>query len=521
MGVYCRAFDDLAKSSTSTAAGASSTAGYHLVHMRDVSPSTCRRAGGVALVTLGVALCALLSAVSAGASRSAAAPTPSPRLQTALFDPKAFAAGSTETFEEVRRTGATAVRLVLFWRNVVATVRPASFDATDPDDPAYNWSTFDQEVRAAVDAGLEPIVNIFGAPQWANERVVRGGDYKPSPAMLAAFGTAAARRYSGGFQDLPRVRYWELWNEPNLALFLRPQLVGSTVYSAGWYRKMLNAFTPAVHRVRADNSVIAGSTAPFTSRAGARTSWGPGPLLFMRELLCLSRQLRSKCPQTVQFDIWAHHPYTSGGPTHRANIPDDASLGDLPRMRAALDAGIATGHIRSTQKVRFWVTEFSWDTNPADPNAMPIALQARWVSEALYRMAEVGVSLVTWFLLRDEPLASSPYQSGMYFRNGRAKLTLQAFRFPFVAFRDDKGVLVWGRTPTGKGGRVIVERRSSGGWVRVAALDANTFGVFRGRFAAQSAGAMRARLPAAGDASLAFSLTVPPDRSYRPFGERG
>ena len=46
---------------------------------------------------------------------------------------------------------------------------------------------------------------------------------------------------------------------------------------------------------------------------------------------------------------------------------------------------------------------------------MPAALEGRWVAEALYRMWSAGVSLVVWFTLRDQPVRTSPYQSGLYF----------------------------------------------------------------------------------------------------------
>ena len=88
-----------------------------------------------------------------------------------------------------------------------------------------------------------------------------------------------------------------------------------------------------------------------------------------------------------------------------------------------------------------WVTEFGWDTAPADPKGVPLALHARWVSEALYRMWNAGVSLVTWIQLRDDPLTTSYTQSGLYLRarevqRDRPKAALRAFRFPFVAFPD-------------------------------------------------------------------------------------
>jgi hypothetical protein len=453
-------------------------------------------------------------------SFSADAPEPA-MLQTAILDQPAFAGqGSDAAFSKVGDTGATVARLILDWRTVAPETLPSRFSASDPGDPAYDWKNFDFQVRAAVRHGLRPIVNIAAAPAWATARKVRGGPYKPDPAKLAEITKAAARRYSGNFGTLPRVRYWQLWNEPNLAVDLRPQFVGRTLYSPHWYRRMLNAFADAVHSVHANNLVIAGATAPFTSRAGKQSSWGPGPLLFLRTMLCLSEKLKPTCSQKSHFDIWAHHPYTAGGPTHHANIADDVSIPDLPRMKAVLDAGVWAGHIVSRERVRFWVTEFSWDTNPPDPNAMPLALQTRWVSEALYRMWTSGVSLVTWFSLEDQPLATSRYQSGLYFRNGRPKPTLRAFRFPFVAFAGARATEIWGRAPSSKPGTVAIEQQFGRAWKRLGTMKTNAYGIFSGRYASSGKGPLRARLigPSA-DVSQPFSLAEPPDRSYRPFGE--
>jgi len=443
------------------------------------------------------------------------------RLQTGIVDP--FATGDPDAFyARVSGTGATVVRLSLDWRTVAPASLPSSFSAADPGDPAYAWTSFDLNIRSAVRHGLRPIVDIVGAPKWATARQVRGGPFKPDPGKLAAFAKAAARRYSGSFGNLPHVWYWQLWNEPNLALQLRPQFVGSTLYSAVWYRRMLNAFADAVHGVDSSNVVIAGGTAPFTTRAGTRSSWGPGPLLFLRRMLCLSKTLHPTCKQKAHFDVWAHHPYTSGGPDHHANLADDVSIADLPRMKAVLDAGVRTGQIVSRHKLRFWVTEFSWDTSPPDPNAMPLALQTRWVSEALYKMGQSGVTLVTWFSLNDQPRAT-PYQSGLYFHDGTAKPTLRAFRFPFVAFRGEDGHIdVWGRTPSGKRGVVAIEQRFGATWKRLGTVTTNAFGIFTGTYTSTDPGRLRAQqTEPARDVSNPFSLVEPPDWPVRPFGEAG
>jgi hypothetical protein len=234
-------------------------------------------------------------------------------------------------------------------------------------------------------------------------------------------------------------------------------------------------------------------------------------------------QPRPTCNARIEFDVWAHHPYTSGGPTHHAASPDDVSLGDLPELRRLLDAGVRAQHVVSRGRARFWVTEFSWDTNPPDPLALPIRLQARWTAEALYRMWSAGVDLVTWNALRDGRYPEDPVQSGLWFRGAtlvadRPKPTLAAFRFPFVAYRRRGGIFVWGRTPWGKAGPVRVEATGGEGWRLLTTLRGNRYGIFsrlvptssRPRF-------LRARL-SSGATTLSFSLREPPDRQVRPFG---
>ena len=140
----------------------------------------------------------------------------------------------------------------------------------------------------------------------------------------------------------------------------------------------------------------------------------------------------------------------------------------------------------------------------ADPRAVPVRLEARWISEAFYRMWTSGISLVTWFQLRDDPLDprghQATYESGLYFRCARSvtcdrpKPTLTAFRFPFVAFRTGGRVLVWGRTPGGKSGSVAVEQRSGSRWRRLASLRADRYGIFQRKLRPRGSGDLRARL---------------------------
>jgi hypothetical protein len=451
------------------------------------------------------------------------------RLDTGVIDQAALAGGSADVaFDHVRVAGATAVRLVLYWNWVAPASRPPGFDPADPRAPGYTWALIDAQVRRAVEHGLQPILDISRSPTWARDPAGGRGTTWPDPAELAQFARAAALRYSGEFAadgtTLPAVRYWQLWNEPNAGRELFPQFRGRASVSPGIYRRMLAAFTPAVHGVSADNVVIAGGTAPFGHRSPDIQV--TSPMRFMRQLLCMSKTApyHPTCHTRVPFDVWAHNPYTNGGPTHRAHSVDDVSLGDLPRMGALLRGAVRAGHVVSAGRVRFFVTEFSWDTSRPDPHGVPLRLHARWVAQALYEMWRSGVSMATWFRLRDDPLRTSPYQSGLYFYGGkqlaadRPKPALEAFRFPFVAFRRSGGILVWGRTPAGVPEKVIVEGRTGRGWRRLARIATNAHGILERHLPAFSGSALRARIDGTDQRTLAFSLTPTRDRVVFPFG---
>jgi hypothetical protein len=455
---------------------------------------------------------ALLLATLVAAQCAAAAPASRP-LQTAIVDPAVFTSPDAGAgLDRAVAAGASAIKVPLFWNSVAPAKRPRGFRASDPTEPAYAWSGLDQQLRLIRARGLEPLVYIAATPTWAFRTI--DGARRPDPAQYRAFALAAARRYSGTRPGLPRVRYWQAWNEPN-------KVTGPPAKAGveAWYRTLVNGFAASVHSIPG-NFVVAGGVSPF----GISTA--VAPLTFMRRLLCVSPGAtpHATCSKTVHFDVWSVDPYTAGGPFHSTARPDDISVAGLPTMRHVLDAATRLGHVVSaTGHVRFWVTEFAWDTNPPDPGGVPLALEGRWVAEALHQMWLSGVSLVTWYTLRDQPLKTSPYQSGLYlagptFASDRPKPAFTAFRFPFVAYPAGKAISVWGRTPPGSSGSVDVEQLERSAWAVVARLRPNRFGIFSAKVSAHGRGPLRARLPVAGEASLPFSLVAPPDAVYQPFG---
>ena len=457
-------------------------------------------------------LAAFFATLGAPQAASAAGP-----LHTGFLDPINFGTPERQdaAFARAQAAGATTARLQLVWRNVAPVARPLVFDPANPLDVLYRWSDFDRQVQLAHSRGQDPIVSIIFAPDWAQgPGAGPTGTVLPDPVAFGNFARAAALRYSGLIPGLPRVRYWMAWGEPNRDNWLTPQYQNGELFSAGWYRAMVQRFAEGVYGANPTNRIVAGGLAPH----GRPNK--PAPLAFMRSMLCVTRSLGRACDlrgTPVPVDVWAHHAYTSGAPTRRARARDDVAFGDLGKLRRVLRAAVRLGHVRSHGPISLWVTEVSWDSSPPDPRAVPAALHARWTSEALYRAWQDGVSRVIWWRIQDDPLSVSPYQSGFFSASGRAKRSLTAFRFPVVAFRRGGRIAVWGRTPSGRPGRVVVQIRTRGGWQKLATVRTNGHGIFSRSFRSRARnGSVRARLGR--EASVPFSLARHRDRVFNPFG---
>ena len=432
-------------------------------------------------------------------------------LATAVADPALFGGSqAAAAFARTRAAGATYVRLTVNWRSIAPATPPPGFVATDPNSAGYSWPGIDTLVEAAEAVGLTPILDIQNPPVWAYETQpsgVNGGS--PNVADLGEFATALAAHYGGLTPGVPAEHVFQVWNEPNLSLNLSP-------VTADLYRAMVNAVAAAAHAVDPANLVVAGGLDPFGHRKSKNQEWySLRPLAFMRSLLCLSKGTHphATCRDQIHFDVWSHHPYSHGGPFARAKVPDDVELGDLPGMRALLKSGVELGHIVSTHPIRFWVTEFGWNTNPPRKHSPSLGVAARWTAESMHQMWLSGVSLVTWFLLEDLP-GSSSFQSGLFFLSpsvdaARAKPVRTAFRFPFVAYRHGSTVSVWGRDATSDRELVTVQRRHGerGAWRTVALVRSNRYGIFRATLRLTAAKTDWLRAAAAGSGkSLAFAL---------------
>jgi hypothetical protein len=407
--------------------------------------------------------------------------------------------------QHARDAGASIIRLGMDWDATSKTKPPSLAVERDPSWAGYDWSETDSTVRSTAGAGLTPLMLISNAPAWAegpNRPQVSikypAGSWRPSAVDYGAFAQAAAKRYSGTYPDpdfpgqmLPRVKYWQGWNEPNISLYLTPQWtkVHGRFHdtSADIFRGLLNNFYKGVKAVDKTNVVVTAGTSPFGDPPGGLRV---PPAQFWRDVFCLSgrtalKKVRCK-GSPVHFDVLAHHPYPIGPPRRHSPNPDDVVIADFDRLSKPLSAAIRKGTVAPRTRKQLWATELSWDSKPPDPNGIPERLQAIYMEGAFSELYTEGVSAVIWFNMRDQypnPDYDSTLQSGIYFRGDTIvedtkKLSFTSYSFPFTAYIKKGKTQLWGLAPAP--GDVTIQVQSGPNWTTVAHVNARSNRLFLG-----------------------------------------
>ncbi len=390
-----------------------------------------------------------------GAQKPKPAPEPTvPVVHTIVMDdaellhrpPERIAA----TLDDLRAAGTDWVRVTAGW------------DVIEPARGTFVWTALDQLHAMATERGLKLDVDIaFFLPPWLERMDVDA---------YADFASAVAARY-------PDAAAFTVWNEPNLATFLRPQWVGGRPDSPVVYRAMVRAAVPRIRAAAPDALVLIGAT----SSLGAATGEGDdrmAPLTFLRAFA-------GGGGPPIPGDGWSHHPYTGSlAPWQHDPQPETVRMGDLDRLTGELHRLYTAGRFEHDLPV--YITEYGDQTNPPDPTwDITPADQAQRLGEA-ERIARANprIRAVSQFLVRDLPERPGDdlrtrwrdYQSGLFFADGRPKPARAAFALPLSARAVGANrVAFWGLVRPGSGRRPV---RILAGDRVVATLRTGDDGVF-------------------------------------------
>ena len=353
-------------------------------------------------------------------------------LRIGIFDDGVVLYGEPDlVFPQLQKTRTQLLRVNLWWSGpgiTVATRKPKR--PADPNDPAYNWDTYDRTVRFSIVNGIIPIFSIIGTPPWAN--AAKGWNVAPTNARdLQNFAAAAQKRYSGTFVNadgvvLPRVSLWMAWNEPNNPVFLKPQYrrVGTTwtIQSGRDYAKLCNAVVSGIKSVQRTSKVACGATGPRGNNNPNSSRPSVSPIPFLRAM---------KAGGAKGFDAYAQHPYygspaetpsTKPPPGLRGQPPTAVTLGNIDVLIGELDRLYG-------RQMRVWVTEYGYQTNPTDRIfGVTWSKQAAYLAQAVSIVrANPRIDMFLWFLLRDEQRLSG-WQSGLMTYDGKRKPSFAAFQ---------------------------------------------------------------------------------------------
>jgi hypothetical protein len=313
---------------------------------------------------------------------------------------------ATELDTAIATNHSSILRTLVTWANV-APEKPAS--ASNPFDPAYKFDDLDEFVRNAQARNAEVLITIWGTPKWAN-----GGktpNFLPtSMSTFQNFTKALASRYSGRYAGYPFVRFYGIWNESNLGLFLSPQFNSAgKIVSPAAYAKLAAA---GIAGLKAGNSralVAIGETSSNgrnKRKAGATDSVRPGTFA----------EGVAKANKKLKFDAWAHHPYpvpVNQKPTQKVMWPNVA-LSSLPQFETSIDKWFGR------KNIPVWITEYGNETKPGEPSGVTESQQASYVTQAInIAKKDPRVPMFVWFVMRDS--TGSLWQSGVYRKTGASK----------------------------------------------------------------------------------------------------
>lgn len=415
------------------------------------------------------------------------------------------------TLATLHSLGVSRVRISVLWDAIAPDPnswnRPG-FNAYDPAAyPAGAWAPYDQIVGAAARYRIGVDFDIMGgAPLWATQHPPDSSQlhvWYPSAAEFGRFASAVGHRYSGHYtppgasSPLPAVRFWSIWNEPNVGgSSLAPQTEGGVEVAPWIYRDLLRAaYRSLMQTGHAHDTILAGNLAS-TGHADPGIGLGMQPLRFLRALFCVDSHYRPllghaayirHCPSPGAFRAqnpglfnitgWGHHPYhLVEAPDVPSSQADWVTLADLPRLERALDR--VQHAYGSHRRLPIYLTEYGFDTNPPQHlNAVSLSLQATYLNEAEYiAWRDPRVQMLSQYLLKDDPLAPgfaySAFTSGLIFINGHRKPSFYAYQLPvWVPSIRGHSVGVWGSgrsiiSITGKVANVAVQfqRGGHGAW---------------------------------------------------------
>lgn len=232
---------------------------------------------------------------------------------------------------------AEVIRIDIHW---------AWIEPTEPGSSHWNQSQLDlldAFLAAMATRNIDVLATVMDAPCWASSDPTKScatldydWHYPPrDPQEYATFAGELVKRYKS------KIRYWEIWNEPNFAGFWANP-------DPGVYTALLKAAHQQIKANDPSAVVIAGALAPCEGPPDCPVS----AVGYLEAMYAAGAK--------GFFDKLSYHPYTDGNtPTwYDARWPMHGYSSSVPAVRQVMQRYGDTSPI--------WLTELGWTTVPAD-----------------------------------------------------------------------------------------------------------------------------------------------------------
>ena len=289
--------------------------------------------------------------------------------------------------DAIAASGARWVRFDFDWSSV------------EKNRGAFDWDALDRVVLGARHRDLEILATVAYTPDWARPSGTSDKTPPTDRAAFARFAAAAAARYA------PRgVHAWEIWNEPNIAMFWKPHP------DAAAYAALLEGASAAIRQQDSQATIVTAGLAPAADSADGH---------FVSPRTFLTRVYDTGARPS--FDAVGIHPY---------DYPYGALAAGAWNQFWSLPATyqVMVNHGDSGKKL--WGTEYGAPTGSAS-QAVSLDRQAAFVHEG-YELwtAKPYAGPLFWYAHRDNGVNAHDAEAnfGLMANDFTPKPALAAFR---------------------------------------------------------------------------------------------
>jgi len=258
----------------------------------------------------------------------------------------------------------------------------------EPEKGSFDWKRYDRIVEIAEEHGIEILSLIARAPAWASGQVSEDF-HVPPPKDLKDYANYT-KHLVNHFKD--RIKYWEIWNEPNAKSFWPPRP------DANEYVKLLKAGYEAAKEADPDCQTLLGGIA---CHKNSRIDWE-----FLEGVY--------ENGGGEYFDIMNVHPYS--GP----NPPEVNFFSEIQKLKELMD--------KYGGQKPIWITEIGCPVHQRF--AANEDIQANHLVRTYILAASVReIERVYWYDFRDDGLDKNEREDnfGLVDYYYRPKLSYKAY----------------------------------------------------------------------------------------------